>query len=410
MLRLALLFVAFIIYGSLFPFTDWRTPDSELFAFLFAWPHAVERADIVQNVLAYAPLGLFIVLWRKRVRSLAPPVVVALVCGGLLSLLMEALQQYEPSRTSSLADLAMNLLGTFAGALLGAALDPGAPSTRRLHGVRDSWIVAGTLPNLGLAAIALWFLSQTSPLVPTFDIGQLRQSVAPLWLALHAPETVPMPALMVYTCNVLAIGLVLRHILIPGRPLFAPFLLLLAVTFAAKILVQGRQLSLEALLGAALACTVLALIRSNNVKINSVAAIVAIAAGFLIGELAPGAVSAAGQPDFNWIPLVGQMARLSGLESMLEVFWPFFALAFFARGVTAPYRRQAVALLGAVAVCVGVFVLEWLQQDIPGRYGDITQVVLALAAWCVPWMFGYADFAAPRVRERLQAQVAPTRH
>jgi VanZ family protein len=409
MLRLALLFVAFIIYGSLFPFTDWRTPDTELFTFLFAWPHAIERADIVQNVLAYAPLGLFIVLWRKRVRSLVPPVVVALVCGGVLSLLMESLQQYEPSRTSSLADLAMNLLGTLAGALLGAALDPGAPSMRRLHGVRDSWIVAGTLPNLGLAAIALWFLSQTSPLVPTFDIGQLRQSLAPLWFSLHAPQTVQLTALLVYACNVLAIGLVLKQVLLAGRSLFAPFLLLLAITFFAKILVQGRQLSFEALLGAALAVIVLSLIRSKHLKPNSVAAIAAIAAGFVIGELAPGTANLVLQPDFNWIPLVGQMAKLSGLESMLEVFWPFFALAFFARGLTVPYRRQAVALLGAVAVCVVVFVLEWLQQDIPGRYGDITQVVLALAAWCVPWMFGYADFAAPRVRERAQARVAPGR-
>ena len=257
MLRLALLFVAFIIYGSLFPFTDWRTPDTELFTFLFAWPHAIERADIVQNVLAYAPLGLFIVLWRKRVRSLAPPVAVALVCGGLLSLLMESLQQYEPSRTSSLADLAMNLLGTFAGALLGAALDPGAPSMRRLHGVRDNWIATGTLPDLGLAAIALWFLSQTSPLVPTFDIGQLRQSLAPLWFSLHAPESVQISATLVYACNVLAIGLAIKQIRLPGRSLFGPFLLLLALTFAAKILVQGRQLSFEALLGAALAVVTL---------------------------------------------------------------------------------------------------------------------------------------------------------
>jgi hypothetical protein len=29
--------------------------------------------------------------------------------------------------------------------------------------------------------------------------------------------------------------------------------------------------------------------------------------------------------------------------------------------------------------------LEWLQQSVPGRDGDITQVVLASAGWLIPW-------------------------
>jgi VanZ family protein len=404
MFRLVLLFAAFIVYGSLFPFTDWHTPTSALFTFLFSWPSSVERADIVQNILAYAPLGLFVVLWRKRERSLAPRLLVALAIGFLLSLAMESLQQFEPARVSSLLDLAMNVLGTLGGALLALALDPKRTSLQGMHQARAAWIRAGTLPNLGLAAIAMWFLSQTTPLVPTFDVGQLRHALAALWFELHAPEQLRGAATLVYACNLLAIGLAVRLILVPGRPLFPPFLLLIGLTFLAKIVVQTRQLSLEALLGAAAALMVMSLVRGTSTKAGSVTAMAAIAAGFAIGELAPG--TGEDHPDFNWIPLVGQMAKLSGLESILEVFWPFFALALFARAITAPYRRQEVAVFGGVAVGAGVFILEWMQQSIPGRYGDITQVVLALLAWAIPWMFGYADFAVPRAPVREQTAAA----
>lgn len=394
MFRLALLFVAFIVYGSLFPFTDWRTPDTELFTFLLHWPQSVERADIVQNVLAYAPLGLFIVLWRRQVRSMAPPLLIALACGTSLSLLMEILQQFEPARTSSLSDLAMNALGTLGGALLGGLLDPRASSTRRLRDARDAWLVAGTLPNIGIAALALWFLSQTSPLVPTFDIGQLRKALAPIWYALHDPDMLRVPALLVYACNIFAVGLLLRLLVLPGKHPVILFIALIGTTFVAKILVQDRQLSLEAIIGGAIAAVAVLLWRSKQWKPNGIAAIISLAAGVVIGELAPG--SGPLQPDFNWIPLVGQMRTLSGLESILEVFWPFFTMAFFARGMTSPYRRQAVSLLGGLVVCASVFVLEWMQLDLPGRYGDITQVLLALAGWAVPWTFAYADYAPLR--------------
>ena len=402
MFRLALLFVAFIVYGSLFPFTDWRTPDTELFTFLLHWPQSVERADIVQNVLAYAPLGLFIVLWRRQVRSMASPLLIACIAGTLLSLLMETLQQFEPARTASLSDLAMNALGTFGGALLATLIDARAASTRRLRDLRDRWLVAGTLPNIGIAALALWFLSQTSPLVPTFDIGQLRKALAPVWYAVHAPDTLRLPVLLVYACNVFAIGLMLRILVLPGRRPMLPFIALIAITFLAKILVQDRQLSLETICGGGIAFVVVLLWRSKNRNALSIIAIFSLASGVVIGELTPGLGPL--QAEFNLIPLVGQMRTLSGLEGILEAFWPFFAMAFFARGITSPYRRQAVSLLGALVVCATVFVLEWMQLDLPGRYGDITQVLLAVAGWCVPWMFGYADYDTVRASQREQSK------
>jgi len=51
-----------------------------------------------------------------------------------------------------------------------------------------------------------------------------------------------------------------------------------------------------------------------------------------------------------------------------------------------PQRLAAPAMtIGAVLVTAAVFALEWRQQWLPGRYGDITQVLLCLAGWIIPW-------------------------
>ena len=167
-------------------------------------------------------------------------------------------------------------------------------------------------------------------------------------------------------------------------------------------MVQDRQLSVEAVGGGAIAMVALLLWRGKTFAPAALAGMLAIAIGFTVAELAPG--SGALQAQFNWIPLVGQMHSLSGLESILEVFWPFFTLAFFARGVSAPYRRQGVSIMGGVAVAAVVFVLEWMQLDLPGRYGDISQVLLALAGWTVPWMLGTDDYAIARTPERQRSR------
>ena len=40
---------------------------------------------------------------------------------------------------------------------------------------------------------------------------------------------------------------------------------------------------------------------------------------------------------------------------------------------------------GALLVGGAVFAMEWQQQWMPGRYGDMTQVLLCVAGWIIPW-------------------------
>src|SRR5687768_11970362 len=105
--------VALIAYGSLYPFNLKADVQSGLLEALnqLSWARA-GRGDRISNVLLYLPLGfcLYLSLSTRFVR--VPSVVLATLCGTLLSLAIEVAQVYVSSRVPSLADLALNAGGT----------------------------------------------------------------------------------------------------------------------------------------------------------------------------------------------------------------------------------------------------------------------------------------------------------
>lgn len=389
---LILIFIALIVYGSLFPFSGWTDSSVSLFSFLGSWPTVLEKADLIQNVLAYAPLGLFVVIWLMKSMRFWPALMLATLTGGALSFVMESIQQFLPSRIASLSDLAMNLLGTFAGGLAAAFLTQKTFSGARLLDLRNHWFRPGILPNIGLVTLALWMLAQTSPLVPTFDIAQLRYGLSLLFHSLQTPESLLFPQLLTYTFYITGLGLLTLTIAQNSKALFTPFLLFIASVLALKILVTGRQLSLEALLGAALAIFFLLPFQVLPKKeIIGGTGILLISAGFTLSEITP--VPELRTYAFNWIPFGGQMDSLNGLQNILDIFWPFFALTYFACYITPSYRRLEVAVFGGITILIALFGLEWFQQYLPGRYGDITQVLLGIAGWIIPWYLDAKEYA-----------------
>jgi hypothetical protein len=49
--------------------------------------------------------------------------------------------------------------------------------------------------------------------------------------------------------------------------------------------------------------------------------------------------------------------------------------------------KRKVMIYGGGALLLIVFALEWLQQQVPGRYADITTVILAAIGWTAPWLW-----------------------
>ena len=121
---LSLACVCLIIYASLFPFTDWRDQGLSPFVYLTApWPRYLVGFDVAVNTLGYAFLGFLLVLVFLRTGSTARALGFSILLGALLSLGMETLQSYLPSRVPSNADLALNIIGTALGACTASVLD-----------------------------------------------------------------------------------------------------------------------------------------------------------------------------------------------------------------------------------------------------------------------------------------------
>jgi hypothetical protein len=87
---------------------------------------------------------------------------------------------------------------------------------------------------------------------------------------------------------------------------------------------------------------------------------------------------------FNWTPFAGQMRSEAGLSNILELLWVFMALAWLARLALAGRGSRLAACAGMALTGAAVFWLEW-QQQWTGRYGDITQVMICMAGWLLPW-------------------------
>ena len=99
---LALAFICLIIYASLYPFTDWRNQGISPLIFLTAsLPKYWSGFDVAANVLGYAPLGFLLTVASLRNAHVKWAMVLAVLGALLLSLAMETLQSYLPSRIPS---------------------------------------------------------------------------------------------------------------------------------------------------------------------------------------------------------------------------------------------------------------------------------------------------------------------
>ena len=121
---LALALVCLVIYASLYPFSEWRNQGISPLRFLASpLPKYWTGFDVGINLAGYAPLGFLLAVSALRSRRITWAVSVAVLGAGLLSLAMETLQSYLPSRIPSNVDLALNTLGAWLGACFALVLE-----------------------------------------------------------------------------------------------------------------------------------------------------------------------------------------------------------------------------------------------------------------------------------------------
>lgn len=170
---LALSYVGLILYASLYPFSDWRDQGIAPWEFLWAPPPRYWTGfDVASNVVGYVPAGFLLALaaWRTG-RGRRAIVLALLACTGL-SLTMETLQSYLPTRVPSNIDLLLNMLGGWVGAVVASWLER-LGAIDHWSRIRARWFVADARGALVL--LALWPAALLFPAAVPLGLGQVLE-------------------------------------------------------------------------------------------------------------------------------------------------------------------------------------------------------------------------------------------
>jgi VanZ family protein len=344
---LALTYVCLIEYASLYPFAEWRDQGIVPWAFLWApLPKYWTGFDVVSNVLGYVPAGFLLALAAWRTGRGRHAIWLATLACGVLSLVMETLQSYLPTRVPSNVDLALNFLGGWSGAVVASSLER-LGAIDHWSRLRARWFVAEARGALVL--LALWPVALLFPAAVPLGLGQIlermEEEMAQMlgdtpfldWLPVRDMELQPLVPGAEFLCVLLGalIPCLVAYCIVrsgPRRVLFAMLTLLVGVaaTGLSAALSYGPQHAWEWIhppvlvgLGAA---PVLAIAMAWMPR-RVCAALALLAMGIYLSLLN----QAPADPYFSqtlqtWEQ--GRFIRFHGLAQWLGWLWPYAALVY----------------------------------------------------------------------------------
>ena len=344
--ELCVVYLLLIIYATLHPITSWRAAAASPWAWLSHWPTVVLPFDVGFNIAAYVPLGALLV-WAlyPALRGIAAVLVVS-CAGSALSLILESLQTYLPSRTSSLVDLATNAGGTLIGAVIGILLARPLLESERPWRPREPWMDAGRGAARALILTGLWLFALLFPESILFGHGNaLSYFGGPISGYPFTPAEFARVETAVTAASLFAAGAVL----LSGFTTAAPRLLLLALllVFACTLrvlsqtilfgpdyawawLTPGAQRGLFA--GALALLVILPLTRAMRLALL----MIAVTFATVVVNIAP--------PNPYYISIVqelnpGRFLNFNGLTQLVSAVWPFLALLYAVLALAEGERR-----------------------------------------------------------------------
>ena len=331
---LALAYALLVAYACLHPLAGWRDSGLPPFDWLWApWPKYFILEDFIFNIVGYLPLGLLIAAALPANLAFARKVMVATLLAALLSLGLEATQNFLPARIASNLDLGGNIAGALLGALAGARWGAAVFGAQgRLHRWRTGYVIPGRTGEVGLLLLVLWLLGQLSATDLLFSSGDIRSLLdIPTPLPFRAERFIAFDTALTASALV-AVGLFTRCMTRGANPL--PVVLVLVLGVGAKALATWAFFSAAVplawltpgagrglLIGGAVLLPCLLLPRLAQHAIAGTSLLLATALVNLI-------------PENPYLPYERQLAGFSnvlnfhGLTGLVDSLWPYVALAY----------------------------------------------------------------------------------
>jgi len=340
------IYAVLVVYASLYPMAGWRDHGLSPFAYLGSpWPRYVTSFDVAANVLGYVPYGFLCVLSLQPRFARFAAYAIALASAAALSLSLEAVQSYLPSRVATNLDVLCNLAGAACGAALAVIAAPallGGPLKR----ARTVAFLPGAEIDAGLALIGLWLFIQLNPVTLLFGAGDLRDLLSPGMGRARAPEFFVTLEAFIGAANLVSVALLVSLLSRPAQPVRAMFAALVFAALAVKVaafavimhaenvlvwLTPGAQFGL--LSGVVVALGAVALPRVLRL---AAAAVLLMVATVLVNLAPPNPYLAATLKLWQQGPFL----NFNGLTRVVSSLWAYVALGYLM--FLAARRREAV--------------------------------------------------------------------
>jgi VanZ family protein len=240
-------YATFIMYASLSPFFGWQEQGLEFWAVLTS-PLGLTYTgfDALSNLLAYFPFGMLLALTLRTYFGSGRSVLLATLLAMTLSVTMEYLQMYLPTRTSSNADILTNSFGALGGALLAVSIAERAWFLRVTQW-RIGLFRQGAGVDFGLALVMLWMFAQINPSLPMLGNVFITEPAYRMFVAVPEEPFNIWESLEV-ALNLLMLGALLLTLLRIRRHVVVGLVLMLSVVALAKFIAAALLLKSWALL------------------------------------------------------------------------------------------------------------------------------------------------------------------
>lgn len=211
---LGLAYLLIVVYASVQPFHGWRMPPPEIARFLGApWPRYITSEDIFVNLAAYAPLGFLLSIGCGARYGAGRGVLAATLYAAGLSLAMETVQVFLPTRIASNVDLLTNTVGALIGAMAAPLFAPTHILGGKLHAIRHRLFHEGMAADVGLVIVCLWPMTQFHPTAQLFGTGAVRAGFDLPAYSTYTPALALWGEAAVTFFNLLGVGLMVSALM-----------------------------------------------------------------------------------------------------------------------------------------------------------------------------------------------------